>query len=201
MKRYVVSAILLAVSLPVLMYGCGEKASCEMASPQTEQSKNEKLLDKALELTGKKLSTQERSVVMRMLNLSEEDLIRGLKACTEFSDGQYPTALDHETVIKQTEAWGHAKYGKYDNLPADLKKEIEEKMHDTFFMTSYYKRLIKENKAPVYYSTATLSEPNPVLVRWKLSKNKYRVIYTSLKAETVTTKKLAELEKASTPTK
>ncbi len=132
MKRYVASAILLAVSLSVLMYGCGEKAYSEMALSQTEQDKSKKLLDKALELTGKKLSTQERSVVMRMLNLSEEDLIRGLKACAEFSDGQYPTALDHETVINQTEAWGRAKYGKYDHLPADLKKEIEEKMYDTF---------------------------------------------------------------------
>ena len=61
--------------------------------------------------------------------------------------------------------------------------------------TFFYDKLVREKKEPAYYGhTATLSDPNAVLVRWKLSKNKYRVIYTSLKAETVTTDRLHELE-------
>ena len=47
MNRYVL-AILLAVSLTVLMYSCGEKTSSKMASSQTEQGKSEKLLAKVL---------------------------------------------------------------------------------------------------------------------------------------------------------
>ena len=72
----------------------------------------------------------------------------------------------------------------------------KEKTLDIGFAAFFYDKLVREKKDPAYYGdSATLNDPNSVLVRWKLSKNKYRVIYTSLKAETVTAEKLAELER------
>lgn len=155
----------------------------------------QKLLDMALKISGKRLSAEEKNAVMRMLNLNEKDMVKGLSVCAELSDGRYPSGLDHETVIKETEAWGLAKYGKYDNLPAGQKKEVEKKMYDTFFMASYYKRLLKEHKEPAYCDKVTVEDKSAILVCWKESEGKYRVIFGDLRIETVTADRLAELEK------
>lgn len=200
--------VLVLTLITLIFCGCKSNTSVDAAAAgevelnattnEYSDTDKEKLLDTALKISGKKLSAQEQNVVMRMLNLSQEDMIRGLSVCAEFSDGRYPSSLDHETVIKQTEAWALAKYGKYDNLPIYQKKEIEKKMYDTFFMASYYKRLIKENKDAVYYGdTVTAEDMNAVLMRWKISDNEYRVIFGDLTTQNVTGKELAELEKLS----
>ena len=57
-------------------------------------------------------------------------------------------------------------------------------------------KLTRRKKEPAYYGdTVTVSDSDKVLVRWKISKSRYRVIYGSLKAETVTKEKLDELER------
>jgi hypothetical protein len=173
----------------------GENVDSNTLPDKSTNNGKQKLLDMALKISGKRLSAEERNVVMRMLNLNEEDMIKGLSVCGELSDGRYPSGLDPETVIKETEAWGLVKYGKYDNLPAGQKKEVEKKMYDTFFMASYYKRLVKEHKEPAYCDKVTVEDQNAVLVRWKESESKYRVIFGNLRIETVTADRLAELEK------
>ena len=61
----------------------------------------------------------------------------------------------------------------------------------------FYVGLVQQKKDPAYYGkTVTPEDANKVLLRWKISDNKYRVIYGDLHAETVTAKKLTELEKA-----
>jgi len=68
-------------------------------------------------------------------------------------------------------------------------------MYDTFFMASYYKRLVKEHKKPAYCDKVTVDDKNAVLAQWKESEGKYRVIFGDLRIETVTADRLAELEK------
>ncbi len=163
---------------------------------QNADNGKEKLLDMALKISGRKLSHKERNVVMRVLNLNETDMIKGLSVCAEFSDGRYPPSLDHETVIKQIEGWGLAKYGKYDDLPDDRKRKIEKKMYDAFLMASYYKRLVNEHRDAAYYGDKVVPDDgNAVLVRWKESVGKYRVVFGDLSIETITPERLAELEK------
>jgi hypothetical protein len=149
------------------------------------------VLDAAIQL-GADIPKDDRNTVFRMLSLKEKDLLKGLATYLEYSNGRYPSTLGmkKDFIIELDTTLSEAfKNGLVDE------KIGKEKTLDIGFAAFFYDKLVRKNKDPAYYGdTATLSNPNAVLVRWKLAKNKYRVIYTSLKAETVTAKKLAELE-------
>lgn len=188
MKRYIVSAILLVVSLPLLMYGCGEKTSGKMASSQTEQSKSEKLLDKSLELSGKKLSTKERSVALRMLSLNEKDLIQGLTAFLELSGERYPTSLEAKATIPETKRLLKAR-------SVGSNKEVKEKTYDIFFASAFYDKLIREKRNVAYYGDrVTSNDVDKVLMWWKTSEDNYRIIFGDLTEENVSAEQLEELK-------
>ena len=190
------SQCFLVLTLTTLVFSGCKPTSSEVAASPATGGDEEKLLNMALKTSGKKVSARERGVIMRMLKLSEEDLIIGLNVCAELSDGQYPTSLDPETVLKQTGAWVLAKYGEVDNLPADLKKEIEERILDTFFMAAYYKKLIRQRKSPTYYGeNITVKDDDRVLMWWNVSDNRYRAILGNLTRKSVTAEELAELKK------
>lgn len=199
MKHYIMPAILLVISLPVLMCGCGEKISGKMASPQTEQSKSEKLLDKALELSGKKFTPEERNVALRMFRLNEKDIIQGLTVFLELSDGRYPSKLDAKTTLTEAEALWRAKHGEIspdETTGKKKKKEAKEAIYDIFFATAFYDKLVREKKGIAYYGDKVKpGDSNGVVVRWEQSRGKYRVIFGDLRIETVSKDKLAELEK------
>ncbi len=161
----------------------------------------EKLLDIALKLSGKKVSTQERNVIMRMLNLNEKDLIKGLGVFVELSEGQYPSKLDTKTTLTETGGLWRVKHA---GVPVDdtkdkaKKKAGEEKGYDIFFASAFYDKLIREKKDVAYYGDKiTVEDSDKVLMRWKLSKDKYRVVFGNLTRKTVTAEELAELEKLS----
>ena len=152
------------------------------------------VLEAAIQL-GADIPKDQRSKVFRMLSLKEKDLIKGLATYLEYSDGNYPPSMiinedfmkDIDTIFSEA-----VNQGRID------KKTGEAEVFDLFYAGSFYEKLKREKKEPAYYgATTTISKPNNILVRWKLSKNKYRVIYSSLKAETVTAEKLAELEEVS----
>ena len=198
MNRYVL-AILLVVSLPVFMYGCGEKTSGKMASPQTEQSKSEKLLDKALELSGKKVTPEERNIALRMLSLNEKNLIQGLTVFLEFSDGRYPSKLDTKTALTEVGTLWREKHGGIsidDTKNKDEKRQGQDKIYDIFFASAFYDKLVREKKDVAYYGDKiTVEDSNKVLVQWKISDDKYRVVFGNLTRKTVTAEELAEPEK------
>ena len=149
------------------------------------------VLETAIQL-GANIPKDDRNTVFRMLSLKEKDLIKGLATYLEYSDGKYPSTLGmkKDFIIELDTTLSEA----FNKGLVD-KKIGKEKTLDIGFAAFFYDKLVREKKDPAYYgAAATLSDSNAVLVRWKLSKNKYRVIYTSLKAETVTTERLAELE-------
>ncbi len=198
MNRHVL-AILLVVSLPVLMYGCGKKTSGKMVSPQTKQSKSEKLLDKALELSGKKFTSEERNKALRMLSLNEKDLIQGLTVFLKLSDGRYPSKLDTKTTLMEAEAlWG----AKYEGVSPDettgkeKKKEDEEAICDIFFASAFYGKLMRANKDVAYYGDkVTVEDSGKVLMRWNISDEQYRVVFGNLIVKNVSAEGLSILEK------
>ncbi|MHC4636049.1 MAG: hypothetical protein ACYTBP_06010 [Planctomycetota bacterium] len=199
MKRYVVSAILLVVSLLVFMYGCGKKTSGKMASSQTEQSKSEKLLDMALKISGKKLTSEERNRALRMLNLNEKDVIQGLGVFLELSDGRYPSKLDTKTALTEVEVLWRARHGGIsldETTDKEKKKQLEGKTSDIFFASAFYDKLIREKKDVAYYGDKIAVENSgKVLMRWKISGNRYRVVFGNLTTKTFTAEELAEFEK------
>jgi outer membrane lipoprotein-sorting protein len=154
----------------------------------TKKEANE-VLDKALKISGKNLSSDERGTVMRMLTLNEKDLIKGLGAFRELSGGKYPSKLDAKTTIKEMDG-----LGKNQKMS---KNESKEKALDIFFASAFYENLVRQKKDVAYYGDkVTAEDSTKVLIRWKTSDNEYRVIFGDLHAETVTPEKLADLEAA-----
>ncbi len=164
---------------------------------EIDQNAND-LLETAIQL-GADIPKDERATVLRMLSLKEKDLIKGLATYLEFSNGTYPPTLNFDKAfVKHLDGFLAE---AYKNQQID-EKQGKAKTLDIGFAAFFYDKLVRENKDPAYYGdTITVNDTDKILVRWKTSKNRYRVIYGSLKAETVTTEKLAELEKASIPTR
>jgi hypothetical protein len=159
----------------------------------------QKLLDKALEISGKKLSAEEQNVVMRMLNLNEKDVIRGLGVWLELLDGEYPNSLNPKVALKQAEALWRAKHGGVSpekTKDKEKKKEAEETIYDIFFASAFYDKLIREKKDVAYYGDKiSVEDSDKVLMRWKISSGRYRVVFGNLTRKSVTAEELTELEK------
>ncbi|MHC4474968.1 MAG: anti-sigma factor family protein [Planctomycetota bacterium] len=158
----------------------------------------EKLLDKAIELSGAKLPPDKRGKLMRILSLNEKDVIRGLGVWLELLDGRYPKSLEPKMAIKQSEPLLRAKYGGIKQANKEKEKEAKGKTFDIFFASAFYDKLVREKKDVRYYGDkVAVGDSDKVLMRWKLSRDKYRVIFGDLRRDSVTADKLAELEKGS----
>lgn len=158
-----------------------------------------KLLDMALKLSGEKLPRGKRSKALRMLSLNEKDVIRGLGIWLELLDGEYPNSLDPKAALKQAEALWRAKHGGVSpekTTDKEKKKEAEETIYDIFFASAFYDKLIREKKAVAYYGDKiTVEDSDKVLMRWKISGGRYRVVFGNLTRKSVTAEELTELEK------
>jgi hypothetical protein len=149
------------------------------------------LLAAAIQL-GAGIPKDKRATVLRVLSLKEKDLIKGFATYLEFSNGAYPPTMSFDkTFVKHLNGFLNKAYEQQ----KFSKKQGEAKTLDISFGAFFFDKLTREKKDPVYYGdTVTVNDPDKVLVRWKISKKRYRVIYGSLKAETVSAEKLAELE-------
>ena len=155
-----------------------------------------KLLETALALSGKKIEQDERGPVMRMLSLSDKDLIRGLRGWLELLEGRYPDSLETKTALQQASPLLGKKYGLPDQPDKEKQKLLKSKTYDIFFASAFYEKLVRENKEPVYYGDKiTVADSDRILLRWKISSKNYRVIFGNLDSKSITAQELAELEK------
>jgi Ca2+-binding RTX toxin-like protein len=146
------------------------------------------LVDEAVAL-GADIPPENRSVVARMLNLSESDLIGGLRTFAELSDGRYPSTLDAESTKKEAKALGAEALR---DVPREVK---EEKIVDLFFAATYHDKLVREGKDVAYYGdTVSATDSDKVLIRWKIGGGMYRVVFGDLTARDVTAAELKGLE-------
>ncbi len=157
---------------------------------------------------------------MKIPSMTEETAIEGLKLFAELA-GHYPkkidlmnlmqefgaiknsenetaAALKFEEEIKQMEE-GMKQMTEEEKITAVTDKTIKmimEKMLPIQSLGMFYMTLVQEKKDPAYYGEkVTLDDTDAVLMRWKISDDKYRVIFGDLSAEDVTAEELAELEK------
>ena len=152
------------------------------------QDDNEKYLDMPLRISGKTLEPDERGLAIRMLSLNERDLIRGLVQWLRLLDGKYPSSLEPKIVIKQANQLLAAKYGS--------SERAKEQGYDIFFASTFYNKLICENKDVVYYGEEVTTKDNDkILIRWKIDSDTYRVVFGDLSTEDVSIVTLAKLEK------
>jgi len=147
----------------------------------------EKLLDMAIKMSGADLPPEKRGKALRMLSLNEKDVIRGLGVWLELLDGRYPKSLEPKVAIKQADSLLAAKYGSRKQANKEKKKEIEGKVYDIFFASAFYDKLIREKKDVAYYGhKITVEDSSKILMRWKISNDRYRVIYGDLSIKEVT---------------
>jgi hypothetical protein len=154
-----------------------------------------KLLDLALKISGEKLPPHKRSKVLRILSLNEKDVIRGLGIWLELLDGRYPDSLEPEIARKQADSLLAAKYGIRNITDKKKIKEAEAETLDLFFASAFYNKLIREKKDVAYYGDKiTVEDSGKVLMRWKISGGRYRVVFGNLTRKSITAEELAELE-------
>jgi len=134
----------------------------------------------------------------------EEVAIQGLRQCVELF-GNYLESISDDT--KATEIIFSAFEKSETPVALRLKKEVKELTEDKKLdkiksvgspirqLIWFYVRLVQDKKDPAYYGkTVTPKDASKVLLRWKLSENKYRLIFGDLHTETVSPERLAELE-------
>jgi outer membrane lipoprotein-sorting protein len=162
-------------------------------APETEPvsedvSDKEALVDTAMALGGD-IPPENRSLVARMLSLSEKDLVAGLKTFAELTGGRYPASLEAKSTIKEVDA---LKTEALANVPEETKKQ---KIYNIFFATAYHDKLVREKKDVAYHGDIVrAADVDKVLVRWKTTGGKYRVIFGDLTARDVTADELKGLE-------
>ena len=163
-------------------------ANTEEEIAPEETSGGQSLVDQAVAM-GADIPPEKRGLVARMLNLSEKDLISGLRAFSELSGGHYPRQLDAKSTLKETDGLGAD--GLRD-VPEETRKE---RLQDIFFATAYHDKLVRERKDVVYYGdTVSASASDKVLMRWKIKGGKFRVVFGDLTAKDVTADELKRLE-------
>jgi hypothetical protein len=128
---------------------------------------------------------------------NEGNAIEGLKQCVVLF-GSYPEEIDMAYLWAESE--------KSETIAAlRLKEELKEltglerdnKKMDALkpirFLNKFYIGLAKKDSA-YYGKIVTTRDTDKVLMRWNVSDNEYRIIFSNLSAKTVTAKELTELE-------
>ena len=129
--------------------------------------------------------------------MTEEAAIEGLKLVADLV-GRYPKQVSIVDLMNEISPIMFKRIKK--NQPEDMTEtEFETKMMDAILpvypIGLFYMALVQDQKEPVYYGeTVGPDDVEAVLLRWKISDEKYRVIFGDLSAIDVTAEKLKELE-------
>jgi len=131
------------------------------------------------------------------LSGSVEAVIKGLRGFAKITEGKYPTNLDLITTGKEIGEAFMALRQKQGKSPEE--KPTQEEVENILSIQGacmFYGKLVKENKDVAYYGDkVTAQDVDKVLMRWKISEDKYRIIFGDLTTKDVTAQELAELEK------
>lgn len=113
------------------------------------------------------------------LSGSIEAVIKGLRGFAKITEGKYPTNLDLMTTGKEIREAFIAMRKKQGKSPQE--KPTQEEMEDILPIQGvcmFYGKLVKDDKEASYYGDAvTAQDVEKVLLRWKVSDQKYRVIF------------------------
>jgi len=138
----------------------------------------------------------------KMRDASEETMIEGLRTFAEITGGHYPDtmALGYIGIIHKTCEAYETKYGIHPYDDGEQGRRVIDAIGlvYAFYSTLSSKLSMEGQGVPYYYGgSVTANDSDAVLMGWKISDDKYRVIFGDLTTENVTAHQLAELEKAS----
>ncbi len=134
---------------------------------------------------------------LKFPEMTEEAAIEGLRLVADLV-GRYPKQVSIVDLMQEVSPIMFERIKK--DQPEDMTEiELETKMMDAILpvypIGLFYMALIQDQKEPVYYGeTVGPDDVEAVLLRWKISDEKYRVIFGDLNALDVTAEKLKELE-------
>jgi outer membrane lipoprotein-sorting protein len=134
---------------------------------------------------------------LKFPEMTEEAAIEGLRLVADLV-GRYPKQVSIVDLMQEVSPIMFERIKK--DQPEDMTEiELETKMMDAILpvypIGLFYIALIQDQKEPVYYGeTVGPDDVEAVLLRWKISDEKYRVIFGDLSALDVTAEKLKELE-------
>jgi hypothetical protein len=143
---------------------------------------------------------------MKMPSMTEEAALEGLKFFAEIT-GRYPKRVDLMSLVQEfqtlkdskdlTEAGKRLDKEMGQLTMEERSKKIMDMMQPVQSLGMFYMMLGKDRKEPVYYGQSVdPDDAEAVLMRWKVSEDKFRVIFGDLSALDVSADELAELEKS-----
>jgi outer membrane lipoprotein-sorting protein len=134
---------------------------------------------------------------LKFPEMTEEAAIEGLRLVADLV-GRYPKQVSIVDLMQEVSPIMFERIKK--DQPEDMTEiELDTKMMDAILpvypIGLFYMALVQDQKEPVYYGeTVGPDDVEAVLLRWKISDEKYRVIFGDLSALDVTAEKLKELE-------
>ncbi len=165
-------------------------SGCHSQAVSNEPNDVNAALDKAA-AAGADIRSTERPLVVRMLSLSEKDLITGLRTFAKLSGGHYPTSLDTRSTLKQVET---DRLGS--SMPELSESKKKQMLHDIFFASAFYEKLQRENRNVRYDGdTVDPEDDGKMLMRWTESKGRYKVVFGDLSVRTLSAQQLAEFDR------
>jgi hypothetical protein len=132
------------------------------------------------------------------ITADEQSAIKGFRTFAEISDGRYPSELDlSKTLPEAGQALRTSLLSDPNRDPGKpiTEEEIVPRLLQMEATVLFYTRLVRDGNEVTYRGgTVTAEFPHAVLMYWKISDDKFRVILADLTVENVTAERLAELE-------
>jgi hypothetical protein len=180
---------LAALGLLGLLSVLAVTVGCRSRAVSDEPDDANAVIDKAV-AAGADIPPAKRSIVARVLRLSEKDLILGLYTFAELSGGHYPASLDTKSTLKQVET------DRLGSAMPELSESTKERMlQDIFFASAFYEKLQREGRNVQYHGdTVGRQDAGKVLLCWTASKGRHRVVLGDLSIQTLTAEQLAGLK-------
>ncbi len=127
---------------------------------------------------------------MDAVQKDESGAIEGLREYAKFSNGHYPSTLSYATALHEIED----EIGRR-RRNDDLTKDDFGNLMKIQNACAFYAELVEAGKDAAYFGDDVQSRDfDRVLMRWRLDDGRYRVIYGDLRAETLDSTLLEELE-------
>ena len=143
--------------------------------------------------------TPEKLAELEAVWPNEETAIQGLKLWGKLLNN-YPgkiTNVDGMVLPLAKKSEAPTALRLREQIQGLTNEEALNKLMDFLMPLCGLERFYERQNDPAYYGkTVVPKDADNILMRWKVSDNEYRIIYGDLRTETVTTKRLAELEAA-----
>jgi hypothetical protein len=129
------------------------------------------------------------------LSSDEESVIELLRLFSELTGGKYPSELNMVKIMKELQT---AMIADFSDPTVEAAKQAKiQKLMSLQMAGAFYSTILSKGKDPAYHGAIVTAEfPHAVLMRWKIDKGTYRIIFGDLIVGEVSAADLEALESA-----